>query len=38
MIQKKLAELSSQIQMREARGLTRNPKLEEVKALLESVK
>lgn len=38
MLQRKLAELESQIQMRESRGLSRDPKLEEVRNILESLK
>lgn len=37
MLQRKLAELESQIQMRASRGLPRDPKLEEVKNILQSV-
>src|SRR3989344_149007 len=37
MLQRTLAELESQIQMRAARGLPPDPKLQEVKNILESV-
>lgn len=38
MLERKIAELQSQIEMRKGRGLPADPKLEEVKAILESVK
>ncbi|MSR78937.1 MAG: hypothetical protein EXS59_02210 [Candidatus Taylorbacteria bacterium] len=38
MLERKIAELESQIQMRKGRGLPPDPKLEEVRAMLELVR